>query len=282
MAKCDIGKTIIDELKLCYMAEPAFLEELSLMKIGDEREFGEFTFRRQTKKHYKYGYDIYYANKIISTFNFGRYGSLPQYADNVIYRIENEVLYNKELLDISLKLPEILDLVFCHITSIDLARDCKFNVVSRIRKMAKDEDIKVIVNGKVIDKKKDVICGKFIFTLNFSKLHDPSISIKQAKAKRDKTQGMTLCGYNKNKEIEMSSHKNYIKDFYAHPKRLYRLEVHQNNKDIKKYCEDNGIVQDISLIYNQEFLDGMYIAHLSSLLRFTRARTKIDWDEILH
>lgn len=282
MAKCDLGKTIIDELKLCYKAEPSLLEELSLMKIGDEHEYGDFTFRRETKKHYKYGFNIYYANIQIATFNFKRYGSLPQYEKNVIYRIENKVLYNKDLLDISFKLPQMLDMVFCHITSIDLARDYRYNVVSRIRKMAKDEKTKVIVNGKAIDKKKNVIGGKFIFAMNFTKLQNPSICIKQAKAKNDKSQGMTLCGYNKNEEIEVSSHKNYIKEFYDHPKRLYRLEVHQNNKDIKKYCEDNNIVQDITLIYNQEFLDSMYIAHLSSLLRFTRTRTKIDWDEILH
>ena len=154
MAKCDLGKTIIDELKLCYKAEPTLLEELSQMKIGDEHEYGDFTFRRETKKHYKYGFNIYYANKQIATFNFKRYGSLPQYENNVIYRIENNVLYNKDLLDVSFKLPKMLDMIFCHITSIDLARDYRFNVVSRIRKMAKDEKTKVIVNGKAIDKKK--------------------------------------------------------------------------------------------------------------------------------
>ena len=90
-----------------------------------------------------------------------------------------------------------------------------------------------------------------------------------------------MCGYNKNKEIETASRKGYIKDFYGNPKSLHRLEVHQNNEEIKDFCKNNGISQDISLIFNQNFLDAMYDAHLSSLLRFTKGRTKLEWRKIL-
>ena len=88
--------------------------------------------------------------------------------------------------------------------------------------------------------------------------------------------------YNKINEIDNISNKTYIKDFYDYPKHLHRLEIHQNNQEIKDYCDSKNISQDISLIFNQKFLDEMYIAHLSSLLRFTRKRKKIDWQEILH
>ena len=118
--------------------------------------------------------------------------------------------------------------------------------------------------------------------MNFKKLSNPTISVKQAKAVKDKSKGLTLCGYNKTKEIETSSHKDYIKQFYGNPKSLHRLEVHQNNEEIKDFCKVNNIPQDINLITDQQFLDAMYDAHLSSLLRFTKGRTKLNWRDILH
>jgi hypothetical protein len=175
----------------------------------------------------------------------------------------------------------MLGVTFQHFTSMDSARDYKFNVVQRIRKTAKDKDVKVIVNGKVIDKENDVREGMFVFPLNFKKLGNPTITVKQAKAIKDKTKGLTLCGYNKKKEIETASHKDYIKEFYGNPKSLHRLEIHQNNEEIKDFCRKNGIVQDVNLIFNQDFLDAMYDAHLSSLLRFTKGRAKLDWRDIL-
>ena len=226
-----------------------------------------------------YGPDLSNSKKV-ATFRFGHYVE-KEPSLYVYYRVENELLYNQDLLRTVLTLPNMLGVTFQHFTSMDSARDYKFNAVQRIRKTAKDKDIKVIVNGKVIDKEKDVREGMFVFPLNFKKLGNPTITVKQAKAVKDKTKGLTLCGYNKNKEIETVSHKDYIKEFYGNPKSLHRLEIHQNNEEIKDFCRKNGIVQDVNLIFNQDFLDAMYDAHLSSLLRFTKGRTKLDWRDIL-
>lgn len=285
MAKNDIGRTIIDELRLCYTAEPSLLEELANIELGKWKEYGDFSLFRVISRHFQYSFDVVYNGNNnrpkVANLRFGHYGREEQIT-YVYYRIENEVLYNHEELTTTLSLPELLNMDFQHITSIDLARDYKFNVVQKIRKIAKDKEIKVIVNGKVIDKEKDVREGMFVFSLNFKKLSNPTISVKQAKAVKDKTKGLALCGYNKNKEIETASHKGYIKDFYGNPKSLHRLEVHQNNEEIKDFCKSNGIAQDVNLIFNQDFLDNMYDAHLSSLLRFTKGRTKLEWREILH
>ena len=89
----------------------------------------------------------------------------------------------------------------------------------------------------------------------------------------------TLCAYNKNNEIATSSNKEYIREFYGNPKTLHRLEIHQNCQEIKDYLK--GAVQDITLLSDQGFLDGMFLAHLSSLLRFNKGRKHLDWQEIL-
>ena len=94
--------------------------------------------------------------------------------------------------------------------------------------------------------------------------------------------GLTMCAYNKGNEIDKASGKEYIREFYGNPKMLHRLEVHLNNQEIKDYCRNVvNVVQDIELLSDQDFLDAMYDYHLSSLLRFTRGRKKLDWNEIL-
>ena len=286
MAKKDLGRTILDELRICYTAEPTLLDDLAEIDFGDWKNYGDFTLFRVVSKHFRYAYEVFYGlefenRKKVASLRFGHYVEQRQSA-YIYFRVENEVLYNQELLITTLTLPDLFGMNFQHYTSIDTARDYKFNAVQRIRRIAKDKDVKVIVNGKVVNKEKDIREGMFVFPLNFKKLSNPTITVKQAKAIKDKTKGLSLCGYNKNKEIESASHKAYIKDFYGNPKSLHRLEVHQNNEEIKDFCKRNKIVQDINLIFNQDFLDAMYEAHLSSLLRFTKGRTKIEWKEILH
>ena len=285
MAKTDFGRTILDELRLCYVVEPSLLKEFTDVEFGDWKSYGDFSLFRVVSRHFQYAFDVLYGSvddnrKKVATLRFGHYVE-KELTSYVYYRVENEVLYNQELLKTILTLPDMLGITFLHFTSMDLARDYKFNVVQRIRKIAKDKDVKVIVNGKVVDKEKDVREGMFVFPLNFKKLGNPTITVKQAKAVKDKTRGLTLCGYNKSKEIETSSHKDYIKEYYGSPKSLHRLEVHQNNEEIKDFCKSHDIVQDVSLIFEQDFLDTMYNAHLSSLLRFTKGRTKLEWQEIL-
>lgn len=283
MAKNDLGRTIIDELKLCYVAELSLLDELSQIQLGGWAEFDKFTIFRVVCEHYQYGFDVLYTSnsysrKKVATFKFWRYGEqrFPQY---VIYRIENETLYDQALFNTTLRFPEMLGVIFEHITSIDLCRDYKFNVVSRIRKIAKDDKVSVLVNGKVIDKRADIDCGKLTHTLNFTKTKNPTLNLCQKKAIKDKTKGLSLCAYNKNNEIVASSNKEYIREFYGNPKTLHRLEIHQNSQEIKDFLKDAP--QDIALLFDQDFLDAMYLTHLSSLLRFNRGRKHIEWQELL-
>lgn len=286
MAKNDLGRTIIDELRLCYSADPTLIEELSNIDFEEWINFSPFSLKRCVSRQFKYSFDTFLNDDNINPTKVAtlRYGHLNEKEPSslIYYRIENEVLYNKEKLITTLTLPDMLGMIFQHITSIDLAQDNKYNILQRIRKIAKDPKIKVIKHGKVTDKTKDIQEGTINYTLNFTRLSSPSLTLKQAKAQKDKTRGLTLCAYNKRTEIEAKSHKYYILDFYGNPKTLHRLEVHQNNNEIKDYCKTHNITQTINLIFNQQFLDNMYYTHLASILRFTRGRTPLKWHEILH
>lgn len=280
MAKCDIGKVIIDGLKLCYTAKHTFLNELSEVKIGLTTKYGDFLLFRYHAKKYKCAFNVLYENTVVGQLEFGHYTE-KELSSFVYFRFENEILYNKTMFDLALNFPCVLNMLFHHITYIDLAKDFKYDIVKRVRKIAKDKNTAIIVNRKTIDKTKDISNGMFIFPLNFSKLSNPTISVKQAKAMNDKSQGLTLCLYNKKKEIENKSHKFYINEFYGYPKSLHRLEVHQNNQEIKDFCKTNNIVQEISLLSNTQFLESMYYFHIQSLLRFTRKRKRLEWKDIL-
>ena len=286
MAKNDLGKTIKDELTLCYDAEPRLLEDLSSVGIGDWLNFDEFSMYRVVSRHFQYAFDVLYGASVdsrikLATIRFGHYGEQEQ-SLYVYYRLENKAHYDPELFDIALRLPDMLGLIFRHTTSMDLCRDFKCNVVQRIRKVAKDDAVTVIVNGKAIDKSEDVAGSMLVYSLNFNRVKNPTISIKQAKAIKDKSKGLTMCAYDKSNEIMNASGKDYIKEFYGNPKSLHRLEIHLNNQEIKDYCKNVlGVTQDLSMLRDQKFLDGIYEYHLSSLLRFTKCRKRLDWNDIL-
>ena len=197
MAKCDLGKTIIDELRICYTADPTLIQDLSNVDFGKWIYFCDFALLRVVSKQFKYGFEVFLSDECgnrekVATLRFGHHNEQEQ-STYMFFRIENYVLYNKEKLHLTLTLPDTLGMLFKHFTSIDLSRDFKFNVCQRIRKNARDKKIKVIINGKVIDKRKDIKEGRIEYSLNFTKLSNPTIYVKQAKAVKDKSKGLSLC-----------------------------------------------------------------------------------------
>ena len=266
------------------------VEDLSALMELDYRQYDimeGFMLFRVSSQHFAYCFNVLHGTdedrREMAQLRFRRYGEQETDMTHIFLHISNHVLYDRDLLDRVLVLPEKLGMVFHNITTIDLAKDfTKINPVTIIRKMYKDKDITSIINGKAIKDRKQTIIGfSQTYSISLDRLKNPTISIKQAKAVHNKTKGITVCAYNKVAEIT-ESEKNYILDYYGCPKKLHRLEVHQNNNEIKDYCKTHNITQTINLIFNQQFLDNMYYTHLASILRFTRGRTPLKWHEILH
>lgn len=286
MARCDLGKTIIDELRLCYIAEPTLLSDLSEIEFGEWVSYDEFTLYRIANDHFRYWYDVFYDDGAtprtkVATLKFGRFGE-QEATHYLFYRLENSVLYDSEMMLSVLRLPEILGCMFNNFTTIDLCRDYQKNITRQLISLLRNKELTAIINGKAISKTDDIMTATLTYTLNCTRIKNPTLSIKQAKAVKDKTKGLTLCGYNKGNEIETSSHKSYIAEFYDNPRTLHRLEVHQNSAEIKDFLKKYNIEPDISLLLDQQFLDKMYEKHLSSLLRFSKGRKPLKWSELLH
>lgn len=286
MSKCRIGTTIIDALKLCYMVNVEDLSRLMELDYGHYDTIEDVRLLRVTSQHFAYCFNILYGTdedrREVAQLRFCRYGEKETDMIYTFLHISNSVLYDCELFDMVMKLPENLGMVFHNITAIDLAKDfTNINPVSVIRKMYKDKDITTIINGKAVRDRKQTIIGlSQTYSISLDRLKNPSISVKQAKALHNKAKGITVCAYNKLAEIE-ESEKDYILNYYDSPKKLHRLEVHLNSQEVTDYFKYLGKIQDLTLLADSNFRDDMYFYHLSSVIRFSKGRNPLPWSDLL-
>ena len=166
----EIGETIIDELKLCYVADMTVLEDLASVNYGESYDSGNlysksndpanFSFYRTTSHHFKYAYDVCVGDinerKKVATARFGRYGDV-EVSDYFFYRVENYVLYDFDLLKYTLTIPEMLGMCFHNFTSLDIAIDARTDIARLMRRMWHREDVTTIINGKAIRDRKAIV-----------------------------------------------------------------------------------------------------------------------------
>ena len=278
------GTPVIDALRLCYVAEPSLLQDLSSLNVKSSWKFGDFTLTRITADRFEFFFIIYLnaeeSGKEIGSLKFGRYGA----ADSlyVYYQVQNGILYDRELLDQALRFPDLLGLYFNNYTAIDIALDHKKNFSAIIKRMMRNEKITTILNGKAIKDRKELIKGvSFDYASSLSRLHCPTITIKQAKATRNKSKGITIQSYDKKAEIETQSGKDYILNQYGNPQHLFRLEVRLSYANLKGYFSRLGQPQTIAALFDTDVLADLFFSSLASVLRFSRGRKPLAWQDIL-
>lgn len=286
MASCKkFGETVIDELRLCYTAEPSLLEVLRNCHVAERIDFEDFYMIRVCSRYFRTAFHVCQdsgtgGRKQLATLHFDRMGDNDSHY--IWYRAENWVLYDSKTLKYTLTIPRQLGLCFNNFTALDLAKDFKKNITHLIRRLYKNKAITTIVNGKAVKDRKQAIPELHIaFEVSLDRLRNPTFYAKQHKALHDKAKGVCVSCYNKKAEIEDASSKDYILDFYDNPKTLYRLEVHINSTKIRDYCSTRGIVQCADLLFDKEFLSDLYFYHLASVLRFTQGRQRLDWRTLL-
>lgn len=278
------GTPVIDALRLCYVAEPSLLQELSSLNVKSSRKFGDFTLTRVAADRFEFFFIIFLdadrTRKELGSLKFGRYGA----ADSlyVYYQVQNGILYDRELLDQALLFPDLLGLYFNNFTAIDIALDHKKNFSAIIKRMMRNEKITTILNGKAIKDRKELIKGiSFDYASSLSRLHCPTITIKQAKAARNKSKGITIQSYDKKAEIETQSGKDYILNQYGNPQHLFRLEVRLSYANLKGYFSRLGQSQTIAALFDTDVLADLFFSSLASVLRFSRGRKPLAWQDIL-
>ena len=217
--------------------------------------------------------------KELGNLYFDRYAS----AGNELYlwvKVENSVLYDGSFLEMINRLSGLLGLEFHGITSLDLARDFNYDIASRIRSLMRREDLAVIINGKEVRDRNTMLKG-IVRSCGMSLAKDgkKGVTIKQAKAAKNKHRGITLDCYDKAAEINNSG-KRYIRDFYGNRKRLHRLELRMNCEQIRRAFDSTWLTPSLEYLENQKALDYLFIYALKSVLRFRKGRTVQQWEDL--
>lgn len=285
MTRCrNLGTIIIDELKLCYRAEPDTHALLKEIDLSERVYFRDLIVQRISDNHCKYFYNILNnENECIAYLYFGLY-MYNENTDFVWIKVDNHILYTENVKEVVEIVKQTFNLSFNNITSLDLAIDTTFNICYAITRNIRNKTLTTIINRKAVKDRKRVIKEiTYNYGTTSERLVNPTIYIAQKKAVANKHHGLHLKSYNKLAEINESSQKQYILDYYNNPKTLHRIEIHQNRDDIIDFLKNNKRLLTEDIIYDKEILSQMFFGHISRIIRFTntKSRRKIDWRDIL-
>ena len=282
---------VIDALTVCCEVENSvLLDKIAALEYGEVMDFLEFQLVRVDGRYYKNIYSIHYyeqgEHKTFGKLKFGlnngsvEGNSFESGKRKAWLTLSNRGLYESDLFYMGY-ICERLHLNVHNFTSVDLALDTPFDISRSLYKLYRNKDVTTVLNGRrIVDRDEDrpEISRTLSGSLNKDKYQ--TIYVKQRNAIHDKGKGVSLKTYDKLAEIRNSSDKNYILDFYANPRTLYRTEVHLNNEQIRDYL----VKRNIDLCpYSMDWsvLEEMFFYHLNSLIRFERGRDKILWEDLL-
>ena len=195
--------------------------------------------------------------------------------------LNNQTLYTKDQYNLGF-IATKLGLEPHNITTLDLCKDTPFNVGKSVRKLIKDKTVTTILNGKRIkDRDEDRPEITYITSGSLNKTDKyMTVNVKQKNAIKDKNRGVTVTTYDKVAEVQNSSGKDYILNYYGNPQKLYRTEVHLNNQEVKDYLDSRGLFFNYYMI-DEAMLEDMFYHHLNSVIRFEYNKEKILWEHLL-
>ena len=284
-------KVICDALTVCCeVGNSVLFDKISALEFGESMEFYDFTLTRIDGRYFKNIYTIrYYEQGEEKTFGQLKFGLNNGSIENNTFEsgkpkawltLSNQGLYENATSYLGY-ICEILHLNVHNFTSVDLALDTPFDVSRSLYRLYRNKEVTTILNGKRItnrDEDRPEISRTLSGSLNKDKYQ--TIYVKQRNTIYDKSKGVSLKTYDKLAEIRNSSDKDYILDYYANPRTLYRTEVHLNNDEIKAYLTKRGI--DLNP-YSMDWsvIEDMFFYHLNSVIRFERGNEKIKWEDLL-
>ena len=276
------NEIVIDELKLCYLADRETMACLAKVEVGAWLELHHYKFYRLLNERFRFFFVLVEDGMEVAQLKFGHFTDEEDAPLYVYLKVLNHVLYDAERLQRLIALPDEFGMVFNNFTAVDLALDSKVNFPSLIKRMMRDKTITTIINGKAVKDRKKVLQGvSFEYSSTMDRLNHPTITLKQKKAITNRCDGISVQAYDKKAEIEHHSDKTYILDYYGSPKRLYRFEIRLHYQELKDYfalCKVAPVPEDV---LDAECLRKMFFYHLSAVIRFTRGRHKIDWETLL-
>ena len=277
----------IDKLKICYtLTEQSILHDLKVNPT-DEFEHPEWGFRleREEGKHFDNIYRIIYLERVCNSptaeYDHQCFGKVKwglrsdkegEMAKYVWIEIDNRQFYlnynyNTKSRMVYLEYIEaMLGLVFHNLTQLDLAMDDGRNLSKRLIRAIRDESLVPIVNGKRVTDRGELLEDiLYIGTGDCRRIRETSLVVKQ------KNGDIRLCAYNKKREVENQSHKDYILEANGNPPHLHRMEVRINSDSLKEYIEKERIVYNPMMFLDEVWLWRTFLHFAGRVLRFQSA-----------
>ena len=285
-------KVMIDALTVCFEVENHYhFDRISSLDFGETYDLYEFQLVRIEGRYYDNVYTITYMDDDTEIefgqlkFNINRGSESDNLHENgnlkVWISLNNQTLYTKDQYNLGF-IATKLGLEPHNITTLDLCKDTPFNVGKSVRKLIKDKTVTTILNGKRIkDRDEDRPEITYITSGSLNKTDKyMTVNVKQKNAIKDKNRGVTVTTYDKVAEVQNSSGKDYILNYYGNPQKLYRTEVHLNNQEVKDYLDSRGLFFNYYMI-DEAMLEDMFYHHLNSVIRFEYNKEKILWEHLL-
>ena len=273
---------IIDKLKICYtLAENSYLNILR-DNPTEEFEHPEWGYRlRQVQgTHFNYIYEIVYLDykdntfqefteQVFGTLQWGLKADTDEAMQSFVWlQVENKQFYLKHnwqhsrLLHLEY-IEDTLGLVFNNFTHWDIAIDSSCNYPKKLIQLIRNKEYTPIVNGtKITDRKQLIEDILYIGVGNLDRIKEYSVLVAQ------KNKNISLNAYNKKREIESKSHKQYILDNNGNPKKLYRLEVRINSDVLKDFFTREQITYSPKIFLDKDCLLFFFMTFLNRVLRF--------------
>ncbi|MBR6892353.1 MAG: hypothetical protein IKN15_03860 [Bacteroidaceae bacterium] len=291
----------IDALTICYEVEhPYHYDQLCHLDIGERYDFYsidddsicEFRLYRTEGRYYENVYVIRLWNGTQDIewgylkFNIARGDEQKNMHTNgnrkVWINLNNKTLYTDDIHFLTY-IEQRLGLAFHNVTSLDLALDTPFSVSPLIKAYAHNKNVTTILNGKrITDRDEDRPELTYTTSGSLNKQGKYlTVNIKQRKAIKDKSKGITVLTYDKAAEIGNVSDKQYILERYGNPKRLYRTELHLNAEDVKNYVEREGIIYTPLILIDEAILEAMFFHFLDSVIHFQSQEIDTSWGHLL-
>lgn len=282
-------KVQIDALTVCFQVVNDYhYNNIIALDYGEVYELEDFNLVRITGRYYNNIYSILYYNGEeeqefgVLKFNLGGGENTHTNGNHKAWiSLNNVILYSKDISYLGY-ITQMLGLDYHNITTLDLCLDTPFQVSTTLKKHIRNKGLLTILNGKgVRDRAEDRPEITYITSGDLDRDKYLTVTVKQRKAIHDKNKGVTITTYNKVAEIKNSSNKQYILDYYANPRNLFRTEVHLNHADIKDYLNTKDA--DINVfMFDEALLEDMFFYHLNNVIYFKKGRKDyITWEELL-
>lgn len=275
----------LDRLELTYTASDevrAYLSDKNVSKY----ELESVTLIRDQSRLYENEFSIIVQDykKELGVFDccIGHlhFGSPNPNRQHVYIVYENQALYNTMFVAIRYYLEDVLGLEFKQVSKVDIAVDFNFCIIRRFYQLYKNSEYDLIINGKKVEGVEQKVADVLHIAGNTTRKRPMSNPMPVVK---NSSGSLSLRLYNKTREIEDESHKDYITDAVGFA-RLYRIEVNcGNHKTLKPSLNKLGM-SEVDLytgLQNDYTLSRLFCALLDRLIRVQKGRRSYSLMDIL-